>query len=364
MAQSFGKLTMNGYVSSRLATLAAGVLIAGTASAQMMGGGVISTTDYFPMVDGARYDYVYTGGPWASSTAVMHGGQTWAGQSGLYGMHYNYTCNVDASCQPDATDFYGMGPSGMYYYGGTGSNATGSQYWMMSLSNPEWLLSNPVRPGTMMSGGGYVNAQSWSAAVSGTGNMMGSSAYMSTYFAQDLETVDTPTGTFANALHVREQRGDGTVRDVWYAAGIGIVMMTDGTQTMRLAGYSIPGRGTTAAALPFIPFNGLWWNPDESGSGYNIQVQHGVAVMTMFSYTSSGDGVWYYAPGTLAASGSNVILSGSLDHFRSGQCVSCAYTAPMMAGSDGTYTITFTSPTSATMQLPGGRTTHIQPQGW
>jgi len=50
-------------------------LITGTAFGQMMGGS-ISATQYFPLVDGARYDYMYTSGPWATSTAVMHTGQT------------------------------------------------------------------------------------------------------------------------------------------------------------------------------------------------------------------------------------------------------------------------------------------------
>ena len=33
-------------------------------------------------------------------------------------------------------------------------------------------------------------------------------------------------------------------------------------------------------------------------------------------------------------------------------------------GNDGGMTITFTSPASATLQLPGGRVTQIQPQAW
>ena len=77
------------------------------------------------MVDGARYEYVHTGGTWASSTTVVRGGQTWAGQGGLFAMHYTYTCNVGVACAPDATDFYGMGPDGVHYYGGTGADAAG-----------------------------------------------------------------------------------------------------------------------------------------------------------------------------------------------------------------------------------------------
>jgi len=186
-------------------------LLPAAALAQMMGG-PLSTTGYFPMADGARYDYVHTGGAWATSTMVVHGGQTWAGQSGLYAMHFTYTCNAGATCAPDATDFYGMGPDGVHYYGGTGADPAGVRFSMMSLTNPEWVLRNPAFPGTMMNGGGYANAGSWTASVQGTGSMMGPQSTMSTYFAQSLETVTTPAGTFANALHVREQRGSGSVQ--------------------------------------------------------------------------------------------------------------------------------------------------------
>lgn len=351
----------------RLPAFLFAALVSGAAFGQMMGG-ALSTANHFPMADGARYDYVHSGGAWASSTMVMRGGQTWAGQSGLYAMHFTYTCVAGATCAPDATDFYGMGPDGVHYYGGTGADATGAHFSMMSLTNPEWVLRNPAFPGTMMNGGGYSNAGSWTAAVQGTGSMMGVQSTMSTYFAQSLETVTTPAGTFANALHVREQRGSGAVRDVWYAAGVGMVMMDDGTQVMRLSGYTLPGAVSQpaggTAALPFLPFNGIWWNPDESGTGYNLQVQHDVMVVTMFSYSPAGDPVWYYAPGRLSSTGAGVAMSATLDRYRGGQCASCNYMRPGPAGSDGAFSIVFASPASATLQLPGGRTTRIQPMAW
>ena len=126
-------------------------LVSGASVAQMMGGS-IATTQYFPLVDGARYDYMYTSGPWSTSTAVMHAGQTWAGVSGLTAMHTTYTCVVGVNCAPDATDFFRMDPDGMRYFGGTGANAPGTQFSMMTYTSPEWLLKNPVTPGTMMGG--------------------------------------------------------------------------------------------------------------------------------------------------------------------------------------------------------------------
>ena len=65
-----------------------------------MMGAPLSTANYFPMVDGARYDYLHTGGPWASSSMVMRGGQSWAGRDGLYAMHYAYMCNAGVASNP------------------------------------------------------------------------------------------------------------------------------------------------------------------------------------------------------------------------------------------------------------------------
>ena len=183
-------------------------LVSGTSLGQMMGG-PMPTSNYFPLVDGARYDYMFTSGPWSTVTTLMHAGQTWAGVSGLTAMHMTYVCKAGVTCAPDATDFYRMDPDGMRYFGGTGANAMGTQFSMMTYTSPEWLLKNPVTPGTMMGGGGYQNMEMWQTGVMGTGSMMGSQSYMSSYQALALEAVATPAGTFANALHVREQRGSG-----------------------------------------------------------------------------------------------------------------------------------------------------------
>jgi hypothetical protein len=341
----------------------------GASLGQMMGG-PISTIQYFPLVDGARYDYMYTSGPWATSTAVMHTGQTWAGVSGLTAMHTAYTCNASVTCAPDATDFFRMDPDGMRYLGGTGANAAGTQFSVMTYTSPEWLLKNPVTPGTMMGGpsGGYQNMEMWQAGVMGTSSLMGGQNYTSSYQAQAVETVTTPAGTFANALHVREQRGSGNVRDVWYAPGVGMVKMNDGANAAVLTGYTIPGPiaqpGGGAPPLAFTPVTGVWWSPNESGTGYNIQVQRGVLVATMYSYTTMGDPIWYLAVGILGNLGKGVAAVGTLDKYRGGQCTSCTYQMPSRMGNDGGITFTFSSPTAATIQLPGGRVAQIQPFAW
>lgn len=107
------------------------------------------------------------------------------------------------------------------------------------------------------------------------------------------------------------------------------------------------------------PHIGMWWNPGESGTGYSLDYKHGVLVVTIYSYKTNGESQWYLAAGPV----SGTSFTASLDKYTGGQCISCTYTGrPAFAGNDGTITINFSSPTSATVLLPGGRVTYIQPQ--
>ena len=218
---------------ARQALLAA-VLAGPTSFAGAMMNGPMMTTDYFPLVDGTRYDYTLVGGPHLSATAVMHGGQRWAGATGLTGIHTTFTCKEGVPCDPDRMDFYGMRPDGMRYFGGSAATPDDVHY-MTSFTSPEWLLKSPVMPGTMMGPGmGYQNAEIWQIGVAGINTMMGPQGYMSSYQALALESVVTPAGTFANALHVHEHRGSGYERDVWYAPGVGMVRWIDGQEEALL----------------------------------------------------------------------------------------------------------------------------------
>jgi hypothetical protein len=160
------------------------------------------------------------------------------------------------------------------------------------------------------------------------------------------------------------------VDQVTYAA-----LPTDGTNaidrngaTIRNVATNFSGQSASVVSAPTLitPAAGLWWNPDESGMGYNFDVKHGVLVVTVFTYEASGHSEWYLAYGPLTLTGTSTTFSATLDKYRNGQCVSigCAYRNPgEPVGNDGTMSITFTSPTSATLTLPG-RVTNVQPQAW
>lgn len=52
----------------------------------------VVTANYFPLVDGAKFDYTFVRGPHATATAVMHSGRQWAGATGLTGVHMSQVC--------------------------------------------------------------------------------------------------------------------------------------------------------------------------------------------------------------------------------------------------------------------------------
>ena len=113
-----------------------------------------------------------------------------------------------------------------------------------------------------------------------------------------------------------------------------------------------------AADGAIVPKSGVWWNPAEPGSGYTLDAKHGTLVVTTYSYLPFGAPMWYLAAGPIV----NDTFTGVLGKYASGQCVSCAYKTPTYQGDDGTMTIRFLSPISATMTLPGGRSIPIVPQ--
>jgi len=140
---------------------------------------------------------------------------------------------------------------------------------------------------------------------------------------------------------------------------------TNGTSAIDHNGAIVPNVATnfagqsasvTAGAVQITPVAGVWWNPNESGSGFGLDYASGVLVVQVYSYLPGGPAQWYLAAGPVT----NNVFQGTLDKYIGGQCISCAYKAPTGAGNDGPITITFTSPTTATANLPGGRQIQIQ----
>ena len=115
-------------------------------------------------------------------------------------------------------------------------------------------------------------------------------------------------------------------------------------------------RSAAAGMLLFTPVAGVWYDPNESGSGYGLDYRNGVLIVQVYSYLAGGAAQWYLGAGSVT----NNVFHATLDKYTDGQCISCTYKPPSLVGNDGNVIFTFTSPTTADVALPGGRTGHIQ----
>lgn len=112
------------------------------------------------------------------------------------------------------------------------------------------------------------------------------------------------------------------------------------------------------AAHALTPQTGFWWTPNESGSGYTVEVQDNLLFMAFYSYDKSGKPVWYVTSGPLANSGAT--YSGPLFRVDSGPCLGCAYTPPGTSVSQGTVRISFVSGAQASIVFPDGSSKAIR----
>jgi hypothetical protein len=114
---------------------------------------------------------------------------------------------------------------------------------------------------------------------------------------------------------------------------------------------------STYAAHPTIggPATGLWYNPQEGGRGYGIDIQGDTMIVTTYIYTASGDPIWYLSSGPYSYS--TGVFRSSYDSYSDGQCFGCSPRAPVVHGNaGGPITITFHNNVTATLSYPGGST--------
>lgn len=107
------------------------------------------------------------------------------------------------------------------------------------------------------------------------------------------------------------------------------------------------------------PENGVWWNPNESGTGFNFEIQDNVLGVYAYTYEANGLPVYLYGGTTLT--GTNQ-FEGTLNKSSNGSCISCPY-RPNGQVQVGRIKIAFDSPSTATVTTTtaeGTRSTRVQ----
>ncbi len=90
------------------------------------------------------------------------------------------------------------------------------------------------------------------------------------------------------------------------------------------------------------PVRGLWYNPEQSGSGYSIEVQNGKLFGAYYGYDSQGKPFWWTFLGDLIPSDNPEVMwivESEMMRFENGNCINCDYQSP--EGSDSEYSVIF-----------------------
>jgi CubicO group peptidase (beta-lactamase class C family) len=103
-------------------------------------------------------------------------------------------------------------------------------------------------------------------------------------------------------------------------------------------------------AAPVPPQSGWWWNPAEGGRGYAVEMRGGKMFFATFLYNDDGSARWLASNGLMTNSMS---YQGTLTQYAGGQTLGGSYTAITSTSAVGGITLSFTSPTTATLNLPG-----------
>jgi len=99
----------------------------------------------------------------------------------------------------------------------------------------------------------------------------------------------------------------------------------------------------------FTPESGFWWNPDEPGSGYAIEIQDNFLFVAFYVYDEQGNPEWYTAGAPMQG---NALFDSEINYTYGGPCIHCLYTAPVtLHGEMGPVTINFLTETTATIQF-------------
>ncbi len=101
---------------------------------------------------------------------------------------------------------------------------------------------------------------------------------------------------------------------------------------------------------PF-PKSGWWWNPQESGRGFTLEVSGNVLFLVAYLYDATGHATWHISAGRFFADGS---YRGSLDAYAGGQVLTLDYQPATLQGSVGDLALACDTEDHCTLQWPGG----------
>lgn len=113
--------------------------------------------------------------------------------------------------------------------------------------------------------------------------------------------------------------------------------------------------GLAAAATVGGPATGLWWNAQNPGRGFGIDIQGDTMIVTTYIYETNGDSIWYLSSGPY--NHDTGIFESTYDSYTNGQCFGCTWRQPTAdVAAAGPIRIVFHTNQTATLSYEGGTT--------
>lgn len=112
---------------------------------------------------------------------------------------------------------------------------------------------------------------------------------------------------------------------------IALAILTVSASLAAQQGPQVPCAGCEELTKAPYPEPGLWYNPDQSGSGFTFEFQNGVMAGYYFGYDAEGRPEWYLITGTLQQSEAPDVMwqvEVEPQRFSGGNCLGCPYQAP------------------------------------
>jgi hypothetical protein len=194
---------------------------------------------------------------------------------------------------------------------------------------------------------GFLYADSGEATwVATLGPMSSSSSYSGTLFTDS--GGQTLTGTYQGPPSTTTTLGSISIN--FTSNTQGTVIWPGGTEPIQR--FDIVPGGSTSTQAATNPQTGWWFNANESGRGFGIEVQNGKIWIAGYMYDASGNPTWYLATGTLV----DGAYSGQWTQYQGGLTLNGGYKAPTVANAEaGAITAQFSSPSVGVLTLPTGR---------
>jgi len=112
------------------------------------------------------------------------------------------------------------------------------------------------------------------------------------------------------------------------------------------------------------PYEGSWFNPEQSGSGFLIEVENDKLLGYYFGYDEEGEPIWALFDGQLqdaSEEGGLYKVNSTLGKYKGGNCINCDYKPPSEIEEIGDIEIIFNRHAHASFSINGGDVQNIVP---